>query len=177
MVHVCWWFWNPGHHQLRSVVSPLLENRVLNIRGITSINSICSLWWQKTYPNVTHRLDIYIYNINTCGYFRYRWTRYAEKQVNWICTWASLCFSHQAVVRLIQSSTTTKAHQDTQIVDIDLQKHNDWSETGKCTCTLLLDFRKYPMHREHISILCKPIHGKHVRSTDRQHFTLRLLLT
>lgn len=70
-----------------------------------------------------------------------------------------------------QSSTTTKAHQDTQIVDIDLQKHNDWSETGKCTCTLLLDFRKYPMHREHISILCKPIHGKHVRSTDLAFYT------
>ena len=91
------------------------------------------------------------------------------KQVNWICTWTSLCFSHQAVVRLI--STTSKAHQDTQIVDIDLQKHNDWSETGKCTCTLLLDFRKYPMHREHISILCKPIHGKHVRSTDLAFYT------
>lgn len=78
---------------------------------------------------------------------------------------------------LIQSSTTSKAYQGTP-------GHPNCRYRPSKTQRLVWAFwdrkvynRKNPMHREHTSILCEPIHGKHVRSTDRQHFTLRLLLT
>lgn len=84
-------------------------------------------------------------------------------------------FTSRPSSRKFSSSTTTKAHQDTQIVDIDLQKPRrlaDWSETGKCTCELMLDFRENPMHMSHISIFCKPQkNGKHVRSADLAFYT------